>query len=647
MKTKQIATAFALAMLTALVSLAWAAGEAQSATQGTRYDPAGDPDKRMSGKVAFEALHARLSTAVADLSKATGVIITCGDSKDDWRVRDIPVTIYAKDIALGKLLRTIAYATYTTVGSSNSNGQVAYKIFRDPSRTQALEDYQASKLAFDHAQAARDWDAAVFLKDIPDDQIAVRENTGRFQQQLVPAFRKKLAVLLAAMGPEYKQQMLDGKRIFIRFSDAPAALREPLRAVITAGISVYQSQVGGHQLKDLTPDELEKSTFDISDSVAVHSPSDNWGERMAPYNVKITDANLEQKLQAILRGDGKYGPMEPMDRTIFRDFPQTLTRDKPLFVDNKVSLDDLKGKAGLTEAEVAFECAKRGGFSIVLMDWDYKIRNHFVPRLAAGQDTTIAETLQGIGFQFCFIDEEDHVVVGSYQGMARFHRDLVPAAFLDNLHDKMNGSGADFEDMLPIASMTQDQYSFWILHSKDFDNLPNNLFAGDPIWQFYISLSAADRAQAATDAGLPLAKFDVQKVMDVLTSVQKRNQWFRAGSNTPPGPDFTDAKLIPTLTLHLFSRQMPFRPNKTAIYGPGSQIKFVVPQGAAVPRGLDYVRSYSLEIKAPDGAQGKILISSVGPVGLPCYSKEREEELMKSVTGESKPTPVSTGAPAH
>ena len=67
----------------------------------------------------------RLKTVIEDLSSTTGVKISCGKTKDDWRVRDIPVVVCVKDMPLGKVLRAIADATH------NSSICFTAKLLRD------------------------------------------------------------------------------------------------------------------------------------------------------------------------------------------------------------------------------------------------------------------------------------------------------------------------------------------------------------------------------------------------------------------------------------------------------------------------------------------------------------------------------------
>ena len=74
--------------------------------------PAEIADKRLDQKITYESLDKRLHSVLDDLTAMTGVTVRCGDSKNDWQVRDLPLVVCARDLPLGKLLRTIADCTH-------------------------------------------------------------------------------------------------------------------------------------------------------------------------------------------------------------------------------------------------------------------------------------------------------------------------------------------------------------------------------------------------------------------------------------------------------------------------------------------------------------------------------------------------------
>lgn len=71
-------------------------------------------DARMTRKITYFSGRTRLHYVTEGIARQTGVTIRCGKDKNDWPVRDLPITVCANDIPAGKLLQAVADATHTS-----------------------------------------------------------------------------------------------------------------------------------------------------------------------------------------------------------------------------------------------------------------------------------------------------------------------------------------------------------------------------------------------------------------------------------------------------------------------------------------------------------------------------------------------------
>ncbi|MEN6357679.1 MAG: hypothetical protein ABFD83_11420 [Armatimonadota bacterium] len=125
-----------------------------------------------------------------------------------------------------------------------------------------------------------------------------------------------------------------------------------------------------------------------------------------------------------------------------------------------------------------------------------------------------------------FFNEKDDLLVGwadtgSALGWRDHHRQLISADFLDKLKSKLNSSGLELDDVVPLMSLRENSYNEWIRYSNDLTAIGSGINIGSPdwissfAWNLYGSLDADGKALARSDGGLHLAKFDPQYVLSI------------------------------------------------------------------------------------------------------------------------------------
>ena len=607
------------------------------------YDPAKDIDTRMAEKVSCEAIHQRLSTVAAYLSRTSGVPISCGKSKNDWQTRDIPVTLYAKDLPLGVLLRALARATHNVLRTEKLNDAISYRILQDPKLTRAFEDYEKARSAYRHTMAAWNWDYMLLLNDIPASELKTWDTDAVTGSVRVNAM-KKMGALLSALGPENKQRVLAGEQIRLDPQEASDKLRPALMDALSAFDQLrltyrsnsWRSNPNEDAPTTLTPDELAKSTL------VLHLPdSDDSGMWTSAYITAGGSIGLGLPISAYghFKPDknGKQpGPTRPPPPSVKDenlhdiDCPGLDEKTREVLKVN-VDMDDWADKKGLNSAAVMAELAKRAGFSIVMEDWDYHHRYPSSPQHWLKKGVSL-EQLRF--YRQLRLDAENKLIVALSGEWVDKHRSLAPASTIDLLTKKLESGLIELEDLLPVMLFTNGQWQEWIGNSARLDVIGRHISSmGDPLWQFFAMLTPQDRALAATEEGLSMARFDTSVVADLLARCTKaKDKHHFPSTSRPAQPKVADEDGYSRLVMRLKAMESNFYPT----YG-GAMPN--IPKDKPRPRGLDRTYSYSLYISGAGEDSKTRYADSSGPWQLPFYSKEREDELLKALQEDTKTAP--------
>lgn len=588
--------------------------QSQNAAEGpTTHVVLHNPVPPEARAVNYEALHTRLSTVLGDISRTVRVEIKCGVDGNDWHVRDIPISIYAKDIPLGKLLTAIAHATHTTLGSTQAGAATAFQVYQDEAQTKAIADYEQATSDYNRALASWRWDVTQHLKDIPTSQVKLR---GHVTAMDIAAL-KKVSVLLSAFGPEYKKRALDNEAIVISPENAPKVLKQTLRDVIIASYSAARArsplgQKAPSVLKQEDVDQLSVKIIPADPDVLTHL-SIQSGSRRFPWTMPLAPDELldptdpsESKRWADLSRTSGQAPTLPQDGRLTSDLPCDTSSDLPI-LRQRIGAQGLGKIDGLNQAAIAIAAARNGGFSVVLEDWDYFKLNATPARGILPADAQVSQVLLSLSNYTWRIDSEGDIVVGVAGNWPEHHASLIPASVVDNLRTKLTSpSGADLEDFLPLASFTYMQYAEWVLNSKEIGDVTKHCsfrFA-NPLWRFYMSLSAEDKAQAQSNDGLHLSKFDHQSVADVLDGYLKR-QGYLGSSAQSNSVDVTSSSIAPVLRLRL--RVVEQRSAKRL----GPQVGA---RPGSVEAGEHKTFSYTLCVETGEKDTIQVIIASPGPV---------------------------------
>lgn len=615
---------------------------ATPAPTAERYDPAKDPDTRMAQKTSYEAHHSRLSTVIAELAEKTGVGMACGTSKKNWQVRDVPVTIYAKDLPLGALLHAIARATHNVVGTEKSGNVISYRIYQDPRLTRQFEGYATAVEAFRKSLISYNWDGIASLKDIPSTDLKAAESNPVRGALRMEAMRN-LAQVMSGLPPDYKQRVMDGEQLSLSPNDVPQSLKAPLMTALGKLDELRLSYDAPNpnpapsvRTAPLAADELQKLSLTIMASD--REPAGQYGdilEGSVGGSVGLQFPMSPNLFRAVDPKKGNPIKVKPPTRPDITedsgndvDVPDSIWNMPDL--DKQIDMDDLASAKNLDVAGMLFEAMKRAGISVVVEDWDYfKSSMRTPPAQTLKKQVKVRNCVSG-AFGYTFrADVPDKLYVAIDDQWAKEHQSLAPASAIDSLTTKLNSSGADIEDLLPVMSLSNDQWLEWVQGSRELGVITHHLQCiGDPVWQFYAGLTPPDRAQAATSDGLVMSNIDPAFLADVIARSHKfrdsRPEVYTAAKTAyPPTPN---EQGLAQLVMHLRTQPTKFHTGANEI---------VVPKGKAAPRGLDTCYVYSLDIIGTVDNSQQTFANSVTLWELPFYSQEREAELLKSLMDTS------------
>lgn len=594
--------------------------------------PVEKPDPRLQQKVTYDGGYRRLYQVASDISKTTGVSIGCGSNRHDWQVRDVPMIVCVKDLPLGRLLNALAEAAHLTLRSEvSADGKTrTYRLSRSKGLRDEIASYLGTKRAAEMAQVEWQWDALARLGSLPaDKQQAAAEKSPSIGSAL------PLAKLVAALGPEGKSAVMSGEPLSVDGTASPqgALVREWFRTK-SHGIEMARAQAGDtHPMPTADDADQVAAMLQLSDGEgasplslfatiqATHKTSENSHTiSMITDGFRVPSTDLRKVKGLELPPEPK--PAEPGDRDMGENLRALASdADHPL-VKAKVEMEQPKGGEERKRAEIISALAKATGWSFVLEDFESHrsslrpmpggvfVRGRVIATTSTGSGEKASEkTLTQLDGEKWFVDEKSSLAVGCATEWRTRHANLVSESLVNSLKAKLDGSGVELDDVLPILELTGGQRWEWIYGSKDLEPLSSVHFVGQDsaLWKLYARLSPEDRALAKSEGGLPLAKFDPTWLVGFIEQARKSDVGSAGMLSTIGREDtraqflrdyLTDPARVGALVMRLVRSERP----RTASGPPGEASKATEAKAAL----------YMVEVRATDDQQRALNASCQG-----------------------------------
>jgi hypothetical protein len=596
-----------------------------SASACAASDAESTPDPRLAQPVTIECVNARLHTVVEQLSEKTGVPIRCGIDDRDWPVRDMPVTVCVKDMPLGRLLKCIAASTHLLLSKGEVGQTTIYRVWRDLKRRKQIDDFiaafQAAEEADKRAALEWEWDAALALKDHDPGDPTPGENR-HSDPNRDGIIGRELAGLLDVLGPSAREQVLSGGYIKYPPGTVPASLYPYLEPMSQDWWGLMEP---GEQ--PLTPEDMRNCGFFVTaeeHSGAMHidvnvSVAEAGGKVLRrTWNFNLSRAAKEASAQGL--ADPVKKPQVPEWQAPDGEWTDLIdAQDWELPVlGTKVSLEEPKDKNSITCGKVMAALSKASGFVIIAEDFESH-RKRLSPASLFKKDTSIKDVLEHLGRESGLIwhlNEKQKIIVGTADDWPFHHKNVVSESLLVYIKAKLNGDGVDLDDFLKVAALEPGQQEEWVFPDPELA-VPDaySVPACRELWMLYDSLPAGQKAQAHTEAGLPMRNIR-PAYLAYLIYRQNEILWHGNAVNALMQPS-----LIPYDEQSVASAVMRVTKWMTPRFGSGPGSK----DGG--PPGVPMVTQYKMSIYVTQNGETHNLHDNRGVKGVPIFSPEREAQL--------------------
>jgi len=571
-------------------------------------------DPRLDQLVTIESTDARLYAVLEEISRKTGVRVYAGSNSKDWKVRDIPIVVCAKDVPLGKLLKAIAESTHLILSSEVVNDKKVYRIWRDKKSERAMTDYFSERREVALKLAKWSWDAAAKFKDIPQSSFDIPQNDIWSRKMLTDAFAKETSRLIALLGTDVRDRVLAGEKVRLRLSDSSGAMKAAISDFLRASWqSSYANSLPYSEDWSIPTQEDYSSAVIVIGASGLVTFSKDFNSIPSVYinvfgSIPFSGYGVDT-LSSLVRRAKNTGLPNPPEMPKLPDLEQSdFSND---FWKTKISLEAPKDKKPLTYADLAVAVAKAAGCTIVFEDYhSHKHEANTESRFV--KDTTLSAALLGNCHIAWKLDPESKIIIGRDRDWIACQSRLIPESLLNRLQKLVDGSGALLDDVTPLANYDEQAQMEWITQSRSLGCL-GMPFSGDDrlLWAFYDSLTPQAKSQALSEAGLPLAGFNIEALSAMFA---ERNRARDSDYVNPDDPDYiakrryweipSDPSLIPGFVLRVRSNEYEIQAGRKASY-------------------------YNLEISGVrEGGAFSVTLSGPG-MQFPVYSLKRTQELFK------------------
>ena len=596
--------------------------------------PVSASDSRLLQKITYQGGGKRLHVIAEELTKQTGVTIRAGDNKQDWRVRDIPLTVYVKDMPLGDLLKTLADCAHVEFAQEKianaATDKPVYKLYRTRKQQQAIDAKIQARIDANRAHIKWTWDVLAAYADMP-------ESSGKANgtSKLMP---KSMGALLKCFGTQGRDKVLSGEVLKLGFngSAGPGFSRLPKATLEFWGCGKDGANV---EISIFAPPQMDVGQAGLFLRWCSHSTSSAGQSSQPGPDMRVFPAADEAS--ALASDKSLNLPKEPDAESMFKDdepFPGTgfveLKADPdwkaPLLQEKiKLVLPPLPPKPtdpmiadtrGPSASDILKSLADASKLNIISEDFESQKTSHTTgmgQRITSGDTTPVGVlkatyTVEIWGGRW-FLNKDRKLIVGWVHDWQVTHQGLIPEALFESIRSKMKTSGVELDDVIELVDLDLKQQFQWVWGTEIEWSFPKSGGAATLAMQrLYKSLSADEKDMAKSDLGLPLAGLDTTSIAALIKTAQdelnKKNIGFTPAAGLVQNDLPTDARSLARMTLKITRDSIPSS----------------VPFEAHV---------YSARLISDQGHETVIPMTSTS---FPIFTPERKAEVIKQAQGTEK-----------
>ena len=616
----------------------------------------GAADKRFDQRITFDAPNARLHDVVATIAKKSGVTIFCGSSPEDWHVRDIPVTVAARDITLRKLLEYLLFSTHTYLKATKTDKGIIYRVTRDARLRKMLDDYEKTTEEYNMAHLKWSLEVATRLKDIPASEIKPPQGASPEWGYSIAA-QREASKLLAALDSDTKARILAGEALILSPRTAPAGLRETILGYLRVADAKYVNHIkekyaqkdSGNipNIRNAVASDLLEGRIRLRldhtgiciNSVVTAQDSDEYKERQPSDLVhEIAETTSENNKGRLSLPKEPQSPQDPKMEPSNKDL-ESLGEWEDLQKKVTLKFEEAKDKKPVYSAEALIALSKQTGMSIICEDFQTHRQKDDL-RDSLSSELTIIDALQRALSANWTADYREKVLVGYEYSWPTQHRNLIPERIIENMICKGNGDGVDVDDLASLSAFTSEAVESW-LNDKNFPNLQYSSYGppeyrpmpeNRPIWMFYDSLSASNKALAKSKDGIAIGNYDLKPILAWLKERTRTDgiALYNPDSPIPSWARLADPSVLPSLVLRIQSDEVSrgtfllgnTTDSVSSISDKRSEMK--------IPVGFTKRHRCTLIIEGLTGSE-RISARVVVSYNLPLFTPEREKVLNEAL----------------
>ncbi len=580
-------------------------------TDDSASQPQPPADSRLDQKVTLTSTGKRLHTVLDELSAKTGVKIDCGASADDWQVRDIPIVVCAKELALGRLLNTIAASTHLTLAWSEVGGTNAYTIRRDPETKKSMDSYLSAKHSNNLAVARWSWDVSARLADIPDSDIKVLRSSYLWAPSKSP-LPKAISRLIKVLGPGVRDKVVAGETIRLVIKD----LRDPTRKIARTAF-VEAARLEHSQLRDRsTPGPTDD---DIDNGYLQFLPDD--ARDRSDVSIRFLTPLQSDPTQGVLWGWLSLETIGTLTGFVdghddIPERPEPPGPPGPRYTDweapvwqTKVITSVPGDGLDLTFGDALAKLSAASGMSIITTDFVSHQPGAMFGQMGKSK-VTLKDCLLPLTYYVVWsVDKESNLIFGVDRDWPLRQASLVPGMLVDAMDYKMNHDGLSIDDIAEYTRLSASQTKDWRPSTRSWFQ-PQDI----PIWTLYSFLSEEDKAKAKSDAGLSLAGCDTAELAGLFKTWNRQTEALRPPCSTDSLLP-TDPKVIASSSLAIRSKTgkdpLGRRRYWIQVFGEQNGRPFSVNVSGIV----DYLPLYTRERTMQLAEQAKVQYAPASPAG--------------------------------
>ncbi|MEN6520568.1 MAG: hypothetical protein ABFD46_05390 [Armatimonadota bacterium] len=507
-------------------------------------------DARLSKKITCYSGYVRLSDAVAEISKLSGIKIAAGISRNDWQVRDMPVVMCINDIEVGKLLNMMTDAYFLALKKTDVDGEVLYRFYRPKIYQDILSKANDKEESYKYQRELYKWKLYDWMGSLSDEDV----------EKLYQQINQKNPNCLSFYGPDSQRLGYDE---VVSYSKLIKSLGEEGMAKLMNGEDVTLSVGQGGDVGKMVQDYILQKKEIVDALVAEISKSvlmDKHGNPLPSYTEIIPEPETPDLEQAqikftldstngiSLKSSVSAGPFYAEgflgDLTSFtlaleqsstpKDLdPQSTSKssEKPVFpkyskqpmyemkyltdASNNLLKPETKyefkkpAKETVTLADVLTEVSKTTGYSILADDYlDHRdIKPGTYKDVFTGKKSLVNVMWSSdIKYRFkWYINEENKLIDLKPVSWPDNYNNLVPKTSFADWLDKANSSGLELYDFLAMWRLTDGQELDWIQDVKDLRRfIVDKSMAHESLLNILAAMSV-DELNTAYGSGIYLA----------------------------------------------------------------------------------------------------------------------------------------------